>query len=154
MVCGEEVNRKNSPRLETQEQIKLIRWRDRCVKILPGIDLLHHISNHFKVANEAMGTLAGIPDLCLPVPRGKYHGCYIELKPPRRGGRVLKTATEGCSSAQISILRKLRARGYYASAIIGFTGSVRYLLSYYKEDKISPTAIRKALEYHDEILLK
>ena len=145
--------KRSSPRLETQEQIKLIDWRDKCVKILPGIDLLHHISNNFRFANASMGMLAGIPDLCLPVPRGKYHGCYIELKPPRRGGRVLKTATEGCSAAQLSILRKLRARGYYASAIIGFTGSVRFLLSYYKEDTISPTAIRKALEYHDEILL-
>jgi hypothetical protein len=32
------------------------------------------------------GVRAGIPDICLPVARGKYHALYIEMKAP--GGRV------------------------------------------------------------------
>jgi len=31
---------------------------------------------------KAEGARAGIPDLCLPVPRGRWHALYIELKRP------------------------------------------------------------------------
>jgi hypothetical protein len=34
---------------------------------------------------KAMGALRGMCDLCLPVPRGPFHGLYLELK--RRGQR-------------------------------------------------------------------
>jgi len=36
---------------------------------------------------------SGLPDLCLPVPRGKYHGLYIELK-KEHGGIVSKNQRE------------------------------------------------------------
>lgn len=29
---------------------------------------------------KAAGVRPGVPDVCLPVPRGEYHGLYIELK--------------------------------------------------------------------------
>lgn len=29
-----------------------------------------------------MGVRRGVPDLCLPVPRGRYHSLYIEMKQP------------------------------------------------------------------------
>ena len=40
-----------------------------------------------------MGVKKGVPDLCLPVARGRYHGLYIELKTPT--GRERLNA-EGC----------------------------------------------------------
>lgn len=30
--------------------------------------------------DKAMGVKKGVPDLSLPVPRGQYHGLYIEMK--------------------------------------------------------------------------
>lgn len=29
---------------------------------------------------KRQGVKAGVPDLCLPVARGQYHGLYIEMK--------------------------------------------------------------------------
>ncbi len=49
------------------------------------------------------GVLAGIPDLVVAEPRGRYHGLYIEMK-RRKGGRV--------TEEQRDKIRKLRRRGY------------------------------------------
>lgn len=54
---------------------------------------------HFK----AEGVKAGVPDICLPVPRGEWHGLYIELK-RREGGRV--------SPEQTKWLEDLMRQGY------------------------------------------
>lgn len=73
---------------EAQEQCKLIKWADKCVqmKIHPELSMLYAVPNggrrdkaeaaHLK----RQGVRAGVPDLCLAVPKGKYHGLYIELK--------------------------------------------------------------------------
>lgn len=34
---------------------------------------------------QRQGTRAGVPDLCLPVPRGQYSGLWLELKRERSG---------------------------------------------------------------------
>ena len=49
------------------------------------------------------GVLAGIPDLVVAEPRGRFHGLYIEMK-RRKGGRV--------TEEQRDKIRKLRRRGY------------------------------------------
>ena len=52
----------------------------------PELKLLFHIKNEEKTGarevaiDKAMGVKKGVPDLCLPVPRGCYHGLYIEMK--------------------------------------------------------------------------
>ena len=52
---------------------------------------MYHIPNEGKrtVSNGAalkrQGLKKGVPDICLPVPRAKYHGMYIEMK--RIGGK-------------------------------------------------------------------
>ena len=38
------------------------------------------------------GVMAGVPDVCLPVPRGKYAGLWIEFKAEK--GRVTETQAE------------------------------------------------------------
>lgn len=71
---------------EAIEQEALFRWVSFYRGYCPDVDLLYHIPNGGKRdAKEAahlkrQGVRAGIPDLCLPVPRGGFHGLYIELK--------------------------------------------------------------------------
>ena len=73
---------------EAKHQENVIKWtqqpsvHDRW----PELSLLHHIPNGgTRKPAEAkhlkdQGVKRGVPDLCLPVPRGKYHGLYIEMK--------------------------------------------------------------------------
>lgn len=73
---------------EAQEQCKLIKWADKCVqmKIHPELSMLYAVPNggkrdRIEAAHlKLQGVKAGVPDLCLAVPKGKYHGLYIELK--------------------------------------------------------------------------
>ncbi len=60
---------------------------------------------------KAEGVRAGVPDLMLAVPRGGYHGLFIELK-RQRGGRV--------SNTQQTIMDGLRAHGYRCEVCKGW----------------------------------
>lgn len=73
---------------EAQHQANVIKWSQQpsIRRQWPELALLHHIPNggtrdvveakHLK----QQGVKSGVPDLCLPVPRGQYHGLYIEMK--------------------------------------------------------------------------
>ena len=71
---------------ESKLQQSIIAWARAAQSTMPGLELLHHVPNggHRNAIEakllKAEGVLAGIPDLCLPVPRGTSHGIYIELK--------------------------------------------------------------------------
>lgn len=102
---------------EHHEQAALIAWADFKAKIWPELGLLHAIPNgghrHIAIAQKlkAEGVRPGVPDLCLPVPKGGYHGLYIEMK-RAKGGQV--------SSKQKTWLKALNAQGYLAVACPGF----------------------------------
>ena len=78
---------------EAQEQEALFRWAAYAAGRWPQLRLLYHVPNggsrhpaeaaHMK----AQGVKPGVPDICLPVPVGRYAALYIELK-RKRGGRV------------------------------------------------------------------
>ena len=71
---------------EAQEQEALFRWAAFAVGKYPEIKFLYHIPNEGKrsvyngAAMRRQGLKKGVPDLCLPVPSGKYHALYIEMK--------------------------------------------------------------------------
>ena len=72
---------------ETQEQIRVIKWSQQphIRQKWPELSLMFHVPNENKDPIERkqkimMGMKRGVPDLCLPVARGKYHSLYIELK--------------------------------------------------------------------------
>ena len=96
---------------EDQEQIRLVTWL-----IKQGIRF-YAIPNGGKrnlfeaLKLKRMGVVAGIPDLCIPIPSGCYHGLYIELK-REKGGKV--------SDSQSDWLAFLTEKGYYAQVARGF----------------------------------
>lgn len=76
----------------------------------------------------------GVPDLFIALPRGKYHGCFIELK--RESAAVyLKTgvlSTNPHIQQQAEVLQSLTNAGYYANFGLGYEDTVRQLSWYFK----------------------
>lgn len=102
---------------ETQEQINLIKWGQQpsIREQFPELALLFHIPNERedKVQTailKRMGVKRGVPDLCLPVPSGKYHGLFLEMK--KGGGRA--------SGDQLWWLEHLKANGYATAVCYGW----------------------------------
>lgn len=70
---------------------------------------------------KAEGVKSGVPDICLPVARGEYHGLYIELK-RRQGGRL--------SVNQRIWIDELRRQGYCATVCNGWEEAVAVIVAY------------------------
>lgn len=110
------VTKRRPVQREHFEQVELFAWSRREVRRVPELNLLFAIPNAGKRTKSAGGKLkaegmrAGVPDLCLPVPRGKYHGLYIELKV--EGGRP--------TESQKQWLNDLAAQGYCACLCVGW----------------------------------
>lgn len=74
---------------EHLEQVTLFRWVGYQTKAHPELSLLFAIPNGGLRSKataaklKAEGVKAGVPDICLPVARGEYHGLWIELKAGR-----------------------------------------------------------------------
>lgn len=73
-------------RSEATEQEALITWCRIFENRYPELKMIYHIPNggsrnRLEAANlKRQGVKAGVPDLCLPVPKEGYHGLYIEMK--------------------------------------------------------------------------
>ena len=95
---------------EAMEQCCVIRYCE--YKNIP----VYHIPNGGKRnAAEAahlkeQGVKPGVPDLCFPVPKGKYHGMYIEMKDGKN-----KT-----TQPQDEWLELLSENGYMTAVCYGF----------------------------------
>lgn len=109
---------------ETQEQINLIKWGQQpSVRgQYPELALLFHIPNERSDKVQAailkkMGVRKGVPDLCLPVPSGRYHGLFIEMK--QENGRA--------SDEQLWWLEHLKANDYAAAVCYGWKQATEVL---------------------------
>lgn len=110
---------------EAQHQANVFKWsmQPSVRTKWPELALLHHIPNggtrdavegkHLK----QQGVKAGVPDLCLPVARGRYHGLYIEMKTEK--GRT--------SGAQSWWGEHLAVQGYFWKVCRGWENAVRVL---------------------------
>lgn len=111
---------------ESDNQIALFKAVEMMNKRFPEIKLLYANPNGGKrnvreaTRMKKEGVKAGIPDLCLPVARGKYHGLYIELK-------VGKNTT---SINQKKWLDDLNNQGYLAITCYGWEPAIRQILQY------------------------
>lgn len=107
---------------EAQHQINVIKWSQQpsIREKWPELAMLHHIPNggnrdaiegrHLK----SQGVRPGVPDLCLPVARGIYHGLYIEMK----------TDTGRTSQEQEWWGEKLLTQGYMWEVCKGYKSAV------------------------------
>ena len=113
---------------ESDEQIALFQWAALQTRKHPELELLYHIPNgghrHKTTAIRLKreGVKAGVPDLCLPVPRGIYHGLYIELKAGRNNP----------TDNQARWLQALTVNGYYATVCHGWEAAMEVILRYLK----------------------
>lgn len=120
------INQKMPMLSEAEEQVALFRWADFEKYKYPELALLYHVPNGgSRNAIEAkrlkmQGVKAGVPDLCLPVARGKWHGLYIELKAGRN-----KT-----TQLQDMWLEKLREQDYVAEVCYGWRQAAEVLEKY------------------------
>lgn len=123
-----EIGRRRKPRVEREhaEQVALITWAKFESGRVPELALLFAIPNAGKRSRGAGGKLraegmkAGVPDLCLPVARGQYHGLFIELK--AKGGRP--------TDEQKTWLRALAEQGYYACICVGWANAKKAIEDY------------------------
>ena len=93
----------------------------------PALQWLHHIPNGGArdaitgAKLKAEGVKPGVPDLCLPIPIGCYHGLYIELKRP---------GVRKPSAAQKEWLEWLAENGYCAALCSGCEEAIQVLKGY------------------------
>lgn len=104
--------------LEHAEQVSLMQWWSlQCRRFGIPEQLLFAIPNGGQrniITAKRMkdeGVRAGIPDLFLAVPRGKFHGLFVEMK-KTRGGVV--------SDAQKACMQMLSENGYCVTVCHGF----------------------------------
>lgn len=112
---------------ESEEQQALFEWAQLQSGRFPELRLLYHVPNggsrnKAEAARlHAEGVKAGVPDLCLPVARGGFHGLYIELKRVR-GGKA--------SEEQKGWLECLEKQGYCAELCAGWQTAAETIVEY------------------------
>lgn len=120
--------------LEHDEQTALIDWTILMSGKWPELKLFYHIPNEGKRSHAAArrlkqeGMKRGVPDNCLPVPRGKYHGLYIELKRVK-GGKP--------TSEQKQWVEDLTGQGYLALICKGWEEAAKVIERYLREEEIN-----------------
>lgn len=120
------MNLRNAKRSEDTEQIQVIMWASWQQSRYPELSLLHHCPNGGSrnkveaVKLKQMGVKAGIPDLCLPVPKGIYNGLYIEMK----------YNTGKLEDSQKRMLKALAATGHYCAVCYGAEEAIKVLEEY------------------------
>ena len=113
--------------LEDAEQRIIFQWAAMETAAHPELGLLYAIPNGGKraiktaIALKAQGVKSGVPDMCLLVARGGYHGLYIELK-RQKGSTVSET--------QKSWLTALAEQGYKAVVCKGAEEAIGTIKEY------------------------
>jgi hypothetical protein len=121
---------------EHDEQAVVFEWGQLQAGLFPELQLLFAIPNGAKLpwkedehgqrySREALkmkaeGLKAGVPDMCLPVARGGWHGLFIELKVGRNKP----------SEAQLIWIYRLQLQGYRCCVAYGADQAIQILRDY------------------------
>lgn len=117
---------------ESDEQKWLFQWAADVQGKYPELALMFHIPNEGKRSSRTgrrmreEGLRRGVPDIFIPVPKGEYHGIFIELK-RLRGSKT--------SDEQKGWIAALRRQGYQAHVCKGWHESEYRIEEYLKEGK-------------------
>lgn len=126
--------KKNKPmesvlhRSEYQEQCAIFEWSKMNEGLYPCLELLFgsmmgvYLPVKILAKLKRAGMKKGKPDINLPVPRGGFHGLWIELK--IKGN---DTTTE-----QVKTLKHLAAEGNAAYKCVGAAATIRIIEAYVK----------------------
>lgn len=112
--------------LEDEEQEKLFNWVNVYKRYHPELEMLFHIPNgglrnkQVAIKLKRQGVKAGVSDLFLSVPKGTYHGLYIEMK--IKGNKPTEKQEEW--------FRLVHQYGYGFITCYGCEAAQRALLSY------------------------
>ena len=118
---------------EGEEQQKLFRWASIASNLLlyEGLELMFHVPNEGKRTRysggkmKAGGLKRGVADICLPVPRGRYHGLFFEMK----------FNNNKLTSEQKQFLSGVKAQGYATWVCYSANEAIELIQKYYKLPK-------------------
>ena len=115
---------KNGHPSEAEEQSALFAWAEYIPELKWMFAVPNGGSRHpLESKNlKRQGVKAGVPDICLPLPRGNYHGLYIEMKVENRKP----------SQKQKEYIAYLNSVGYLAVVCNGFDEAKNTILKYIK----------------------
>lgn len=111
---------------EHAQQVAVFCWAALNFERYPDLRMMFAIPNgglrsKITAANlKAEGVRAHVPDIFLPVPRGPWHGMFIEMK--KVGGRV--------DPGQADFVLKLRQLDYGACVCVGWQEAVQTIEAY------------------------
>lgn len=120
---------------EASEQRVLFEWAELNSSRIPELICLFSVPNGgsrnlLEAINlKRTGTKSGIPDVVLPVPRGPFHGLFVEMK---RESLRPKTARSrgGISDSQLEWIIRLRSQGYAVQICYGSSEAIATILRY------------------------
>ena len=127
---------------EDGEQQAVMQWAQLMQGRWPQLSMLYHVPNEAKRSNataarmKSMGLKAGVPDLCLDHPAGRYHGLRIELKV----GKNKPTAEQN------RWLQQLRVSGYFAAVCYGAAQAEALIADYMSLKDGHPLAWEKYID--------
>ena len=91
-------------------------------------DVAFHIPNEGK-RNPQTGRMmclkAGVPDICIAYPSGRYHGIFIEMK----------VKPNKCTEKQLLMIERLQNNGYKVHVCYSLDEAMDAVKDYLKEDK-------------------
>lgn len=113
---------------EHEEQVALFQWAEMAQAEHPELALLFAVPNggYRPMATAAQlkaeGVRSGVPDVCLPVARGRWHSLWLELKRANR--------TNHPTPAQVEWIERLRTYGHMVAVAYGAQEAIDAITTY------------------------